>query len=189
MTGSLGADPTTWLRAQAGREPGRYVYASRRSLAADPTGPGPGEIDGLGVALSQPVSYALHWAAAGEVIYIEQPGLGLHPQAAAAIAEALAHAVRRGVRAVLETYSSILLLAIQTLIAEQQLDHNLVVMHWFSRDPDSGVTKVDSHFPDTTSSLGNWPEDFDETELYWQRRYARASNARLREQQALWQSW
>ena len=139
---------------------------------------------GFGVSQVLPVVVALLVAEPGQLVYIEQPELHLHPRAQAAMAGLLADAAKRGVRVVIETHSSILLLAIQTLIAEQQLDHNLVAMHWFSRDPDSGVTKVDSHFPDETGSLGDWPEDFDETELYWQRRYARASNARLREQQA-----
>ncbi len=139
---------------------------------------------GFGVSQVLPVVVALLIAKPGQLVYIEQPELHLHPRAQAAMAGLLADAAKRGVRVVIETHSSILLLAIQTLIAEQQLDHNLVAMHWFSRDPDSGGTKVDSHFPDETGSLGDWPEDFDETELYWQRRYARASNARLREQQA-----
>lgn len=120
---------------------------------------------GRAVASVLPVVVALLVAEPGQLVYIEQPELHLHPDAQAKMAELLADAARRGVRVVVETHSDILLLAIQTLVAqyaadnEHGLDPSLVKLHWFSRD-DEGVTHVQSADLDEAGTFGEWPEDF-----------------------------
>jgi predicted ATPase len=125
---------------------------------------------GFGVSQVLPVLVALIVAEPGQLVYLEQPELHLHPRAQVALAQVLADAAKRGVRVVAETHSSLLLLGIQTLIAEGKLSPELVKLHWFSRNKD-GVTEVDSVDLDEAGTYGDWPVDFDDVDLGTQSRY------------------
>lgn len=125
---------------------------------------------GIGVSQVLPVIVALTAAEQGQLVYIEQPELHLHPRAQVALAQALADAAKRGVRVVVETHSSLLLLGIQTLVAEGDLSPELVKLHWFSRNED-GVTLVNSVDLDDAGAYGDWPIDFDDVDLKIQSRY------------------
>jgi hypothetical protein len=46
------------------------------------------------------------------------------------------------------------------------------MLHWFARDPETGISHVTSRTPDAKGSYGDWPEDFSTVER-------RASNAYL----------
>lgn len=128
---------------------------------------------GIGVSQVLPVVVALVAAEPGQLVYIEQPELHLHPRAQVALAQVLADAAKRGVRVVAETHSSLLLLGIQTLVAEGKLSQDLVKLHWFSRNED-GVTKVDSVDLDEAGTYGEWPVDFDQVDLAAEDRYLNA---------------
>lgn len=119
---------------------------------------------GVGVSQVMPVLVALIAAEAGQTVYIEQPEMHLHPRAQVALASVLADAAKRGVRVVIETHSSLLLQAAMTLIAQDKLDHEDVMLHWFTRD-DEGNTRVDSVEPDRNGAYGDWPEDLGDVEL------------------------
>lgn len=125
---------------------------------------------GFGVSQVLPVLVALIAAEPGQLVYLEQPELHLHPRAQVALATVLADAARRGVRVVAETHSSLLLLGVQTLVAEGKLSPDLVKLHWFSRN-DDGITQVSSAELDDAGTYGNWPEDFDDVDLNAQSRY------------------
>jgi len=126
---------------------------------------------GFGVSQTLPVLVALHAAEPGQLVYLEQPEIHLHPRAQAAMAEVLADAAKRGVRVVAETHSSLLLLAIQALVAEGKLSPELVKLHWFKRGSD-GVTTITSADLDDSGAFGeDWPEDFSDIELQAQSRY------------------
>ena len=125
---------------------------------------------GLGVSQVLPVLVALIVAEPGQLVYLEQPELHLHPRAQVALAQVLADAAKRGVRVVAETHSSLLLLGIQTLVAEGDLPSELVKLHWFTRRED-GVTEVNSADLDEAGAYGEWPEDFDDVDLKIQSRY------------------
>lgn len=88
---------------------------------------------GFGVSQTLPVLVALLVARPGQMVYLEQPEIHLHPRAQANFAAVAARAARRGVRIVLETHSSLILRGIQTLVAAEELDPDLVKMHWFTR--------------------------------------------------------
>jgi hypothetical protein len=137
---------------------------------------------GLGVPQALPVVVGLHTAISGQLVYIEQPELHLHPRAQVAMARILANAAERGVRVVAETHSSLLLLGVQDLIARGELDPSLVILHWFERDPNTGVTKVTSCEPHETGTFDRWPVDFDDIELDLQRSFLDATRKRRREQ-------
>ena len=125
---------------------------------------------GLGVSQVLPVLVALIVAKPGQLVYLEQPELHLHPRAQVALAQVLADTTKRGVRVVAETHSSLLLLGIQTLVAEGDLSPELVKLHWFSRNKD-GITEVSSVDLDEAGAYGDWPVDFDDVDLTIQSRY------------------
>ena len=87
---------------------------------------------GFGVSQVLPVIVALLIADRGQLVYVEQPELHLHPKAQVALAKLLADAAKRGVRVVVETHSSLLLLGVQTLVAEGTLPPDHVALHCLS---------------------------------------------------------
>ncbi|MBP8972477.1 MAG: AAA family ATPase [Anaerolineae bacterium] len=125
---------------------------------------------GFGVSQVLPVLVALLVARRGQLVYLEQPELHLHPKAQHGLANILAEAAQRGVRVIVETHSSILLLGIQTLIAQGKLDCNLVKLHWFTQN-ENGCTTITSRDVDSTGAYGDWPEDFADAELEAQGAY------------------
>jgi predicted ATPase len=133
---------------------------------------------GLGVSHTLPVLVALHAAKPGQLVFVEQPETHLHPRAQFVLAQVLAAAAKRGVRVVIETHSTILLLGVQTLIAEGALEPDKVKLHWFLREKD-GRTVVRSGDLDEAGRFGDWPEDFDDVTLKNEARYLDAAEARL----------
>jgi predicted ATPase len=133
---------------------------------------------GFGVSQILPVLVALIVAQPGQLVHIEQPEIHLHPRAQVALAQILIDAANRGVKVVIETHSELLLLAIQTLVAEGKLSPDLVKLHWFTRRED-GVTEVNSADLDDKGAFGNWPEDFGQVYLNLESRYLDAAEARL----------
>jgi len=133
---------------------------------------------GIGVSQVLPVIVALLVAQPGQLVYLEQPEIHLHPRAQTALAEILADAAKRGVRVVVETHSELLLLAVQSLVAEGKLSPDLVKLHWFTRRED-GVTEVRSAELDEAGAFGDWPEDFSDVSLKLESRYLDAAEARL----------
>lgn len=116
---------------------------------------------GIGTSQVLPVLVALHAAAPGQFVYVEQPELHLHPRAQAALAGVLVSAVNRGVRLIIETHSPALLQALQIQIAEGKLDPERARFHWFQRD-EEGTTRVNTVTPGSDGAYGDWPEDFSE---------------------------
>ena len=133
---------------------------------------------GLGVSQVLPVLVALIVAKPGQLVYLEQPELHLHPRAQVALAQELAAAAKRGIRVVAETHSSLLLLAVQTLVAEGDLSPELVKLHWFTRG-ENGATKITPADLDAAGAYGDWPEDFDDVDLKAQSRYLDAADRLL----------
>ncbi len=131
---------------------------------------------GFGVSQVLPVLVAVIAAEPGRLVYLEQPELHLHPRAQVALARVLADAAKRGVRVVAETHSSLLLLGIQTLVAEGNLSPELVKLHWFTRNKD-GVTEVTSAHVDEVGAYGEWPEDFANVNLNAQSGYIKAARS------------
>jgi hypothetical protein len=145
---------------------------------------GPGDQDlvsiadvGFGVSQSLPVLVALIVAEPGQVVYLEQPEMHLHPRAQRRLAYALADAANRGVIVVAETHSALLLREVQTLVATGKLSTDKVKLHWFQRQED-GRTIVTPADLDENGAYGDWPEDFDEVELNAEKAYLDAVESR-----------
>jgi predicted ATPase len=134
----------------------------------------------VGLAMSQvlPVLVALRAASPGQFVFIEQPELHLHPSAQIQLAAILANAANAGVQVVVETHSSLLLLGIQTLIAEDKLSPKEVKLHWFTRDG-AGATRITSANVDKRGAFGDWPEDFGNISLEAEHRYLTASEKKF----------
>ncbi|HUT34603.1 MAG TPA: AAA family ATPase [Planctomycetota bacterium] len=133
---------------------------------------------GFGVSQALPVVLALVTAMPGQLVYVEQPEIHLHPRAQVQMADLLAAAALRGVKVVAETHSALLLLAIQTLVARRDLPQELVKLLWFKRDDRTGATEVTPGDLDKAGAFGGWPEDFGEVELEAQSRYLDAADRR-----------
>lgn len=134
---------------------------------------------GFGISQVLPIIVALLVAESGQLVYIEQPEIHLHPRAQVALPQLLAKAADNGVRVVVETHSSLLLLGIQALVAEGKLSPDKVKLHWFKRRPQDGVTEVTSADLDDAGAFGDWPEDFSSAEMDADTRYIHAAEARL----------
>jgi hypothetical protein len=133
---------------------------------------------GFGVSQTLPVLVALLAARPGQIVYLEQPEIHLHPRAQRQMAKVLADAANRGVLVVVETHSSLLLRGVQTLVAKSELTPSLVKLHWFHRESTTGATVVTSADLDETGAFGAWPEDFDEVALDSEKSYLDAVELR-----------
>jgi len=134
---------------------------------------------GLGVSQIVPILVALRIAQRGQTVFLEQPEIHLHPRALVEMARLMGEAVGRGVRLVLETHSDLIALALQTLVAEGELEPDLVKLHWFTRNLD-GVTHVASADVDEAGAFGDWPEDFADVQLSAKDRYLTAAEPKMR---------
>lgn len=125
---------------------------------------------GFGVSQTLPVLVALLAAAPSQPVYIEQPELHLHPRAQVALATILIEAANRGVQVIIETHSSLLVLALQAAVAAGQIEPERLSLNWFTRDA-KGQTHVARADLREDGSYGDWPVDFDDVELDLQNRY------------------
>jgi hypothetical protein len=132
---------------------------------------------GIGVSQVLPVVVALIVAKPGQVVYLEQPEIHLHPRAQRKLAHVINAAVQRNVIVVVETHSALLLREIQTLVAQGELPPEKVALHWFQRQ-DDGKTIVSFAELDENGAYGSWPEDFDEVELGAEKDYLDAVESR-----------
>ena len=152
----------TDVEVRVGRLPG-----SRRGGARDMV-----NIADVGFGVSQvlPVVVALRAAQPGQMVYIEQPEIHLHPNAQVRLADLLVQAAKRGVQVVVETHSELILLGIQTSVARGELSPNAVKLHWFERDKE-GATRITTAELDEDGAFGNWPVDLSQVALETMRAY------------------
>lgn len=129
---------------------------------------------GFGVSQVLPVLVALLVVNPGQVVYIEQPETHLHPKAQRALAGIFARAALRDATVIVETHSLIFVRAVQTLVAKKQLDKEQVKLHWVERDV-KGDTTVTTSDLDDAGAYGNWPQDFEETEMAAEQDYIEAA--------------
>ncbi len=133
---------------------------------------------GFGVSQTLPVLVALLAAEEGQLVYLEQPEIHLHPRAQVAFARLAKRAVDRGARVIVETHSALFIRSVQTLVAQGEMDNADVALHWFTRDPKTGDTQITSGELDESGAFGDWPEDFDEVYLDTEASYLDAAAKR-----------
>ena len=134
---------------------------------------------GFGLSQILPVIVALIVAEPGQLVYLEQPEIHLHPRATAALGDLLVKAANRGVQVIAETHSDLLLRRVQSLVAEGKIAPENAKLHWFQLR-DNGVTEISSADLDDAGAYGeDWPEDFSDIALDEESRYLDAAEARL----------
>ena len=114
----------------------------------------------------------------GSMVAIEEPETHLHPKAQRALADIFAQAATRQATVIVETHSLIFVRAVQTLVAKDQLKKELVKLHWVERDA-KGDTTVTTRELDAAGAYGDWPQDFEETEMQSEMDYIAAAEAVL----------
>lgn len=133
---------------------------------------------GFGVSQTLPILVALVAAREGQIVYIEQPEIHLHPNAQWHFAKIIADSIARGVIVVVETHSSVLIRGIQTLVARGDIESGQdVSLHWFSRDCETGYVRISSSCLDELGAFGDWPADFDDVALRAEQEYLDAVEA------------
>jgi predicted ATPase len=133
---------------------------------------------GFGVSQILPVLVALLVAQPGQIVYIEQPETHLHPRAQRALAKIFTEAVKRNVLIIVETHSLIFVRSVQTLVAKSEVSKDSVLLHWVTRDK-NGQTDINTAELDETGAYGDWPQDFESTELETEQDYIDAAEQRL----------
>lgn len=134
---------------------------------------------GFGVSQCLPILVALLAARPGQLVYIEQPELHLHPNAQVRLAEVFIEAAARRVRLVVETHSSLLLRAVQLAVAKGRLAPTDVRLHWFHRDDKTGTTDIATTALDEAGTYGDWPADFDEVAMKVEMEFLNAAEERV----------
>ncbi|MFJ5060227.1 AAA family ATPase [Streptomyces nigra] len=120
---------------------------------------------GFGVSQTLPVVVALLAADPGQTVYLEQPEIHLHPRAQLHFAQLVNRALKRRVRVIIETHSSLLIRAVQTMIARDEMNASDVALHWFTRSRATGETEIATAELSPDGAFGDWPEDFDDVYL------------------------
>lgn len=126
---------------------------------------------GLGVSQILPFLVALRAAKKGQVVFVEQPEIHLHPRAQAALVDVILEAAGRGVRVWLETHSAPILRGFQTKVAEGVLPSSSLALNWFSRHSVTGATVVSVANVGPLGQYGAWPVDFDDVSLEIERHF------------------
>ncbi|HHQ47757.1 MAG TPA: DUF3696 domain-containing protein [Acidobacteria bacterium] len=135
---------------------------------------------GFGVSQVLPVLVALLAAQPGQIVYVEQPEIHLHPRAQVALAEILLERASEGVTVIAETHSGLLLRGVQRAIAQRKAPPDTVRLHWCTRNED-GATVVSTATLDEAGRFGDWPEDFADVELEVEAGYLDAAASALQE--------
>ncbi|MBK4212571.1 DUF3696 domain-containing protein [Bacillus pumilus] len=130
---------------------------------------------GLGVSQTLPVLVALVYATPGQIVYIEQPEIHLHPRGQYEFSKIIKDALNRGVRVVIETHSSLIIKGIQTEVANKEIKNKDVSLNWFTRN-EMGETEVNSTMLDENGAFGAWPLDFTNVELEAEYNYIQAGD-------------
>jgi hypothetical protein len=126
---------------------------------------------GFGISQTLPILVALLVAKPGQIVYIEQPEIHLHPSAQLELGNIITRAAKNGIRVIIETHSDYLITGIQTEVAKGNIDPKNVIFHWFSKNR-SGVTSIKSTtlLEDGTYKK-NWPEDLSNAYLHAQSQF------------------
>ena len=131
---------------------------------------------GLGISQVMPVLAALQVAQPHHLVVLEQPELHLHPRGIHKLAKVIVDAVNRGARIIMETHSELLLLGVQTMVAQGRLDPAQVSLNWFSLD-EQGHSLIHQADVEKDGSFGDWPVDFLDVEMSAQRQYLDAASS------------
>ena len=115
---------------------------------------------GFGLTYSLPIIVACLAAPEGSLLLLENPEAHLHPQGQAALGELVALCANDGVQIIVETHSDHLLNGLRLAVKANLISPENVVLHFFTREVETGEAFVQSPAIFKNGRLSNWPEGF-----------------------------
>jgi predicted ATPase len=115
---------------------------------------------GFGLTYSLPIIVACLAAPAGSLLLLENPEAHLHPQGQAALGSLLALCANDGVQIIVETHSDHLLNGLRLAVKANLASPEDVVLHFFTRQVETGEVFVQSPAILKNGRISNWPEGF-----------------------------
>lgn len=115
---------------------------------------------GFGLTYSLPIIVACLAAPAGSLLLLENPEAHLHPQGQAALGRLVALSANDGVQIIVETHSDHLLNGLRLAVKANLASPEDVVLHFFTRQVETGEVFVQSPAILRNGRISNWPEGF-----------------------------
>jgi predicted ATPase len=115
---------------------------------------------GFGLTYSLPIVVACLAAPAGALLLLENPEAHLHPQGQAAFGSLLARCAADDVQVIVETHSDHVLNGIRLAVKQNLIKADDVVLKYFSRDVETGESKLQSPKLLPDGQLSDWPIGF-----------------------------
>jgi predicted ATPase len=115
---------------------------------------------GFGLTYSLPILVAGLAAPKESLLLLENPEAHLHPQGQAALGKLMALCANDGVQIIVETHSDHLLNGLRLAVKENLIRPESVVLHFFTREVETGEAFVQSPAMLKNGRLSNWPEGF-----------------------------
>ena len=115
---------------------------------------------GFGISYILPVVLLLLCSKPGDVLLIENPEAHIHPKGQSKIAGLMAMAANNGVQVIIETHSDHIINGVIVAIKQRKISHEKVVINFFHRNIEDGLSEIKQIFADERGELNNWPEDF-----------------------------
>lgn len=114
---------------------------------------------GHGVADLFPLLVHCCYVPEGSILILEQPGVHLHPQAQAELADLLIEVItERNLQILIESHSEHLLTRLQLHIAEQKIAASDTALYFCENE--NGVSTIKSLDVDELGNITNWPPNF-----------------------------
>jgi predicted ATPase len=136
-----------------------YEYVGRRGFLESNSKIRPTNV-GFGLTYSLPIVVACLSAQPGSLLLIENPEAHLHPLGQFAMGDLLARASREGVQIVVETHSDHVLNGIRLAVKRGVIESSEVVVHYFTRDVETGYASIESPAILEDGRLSSWPKGF-----------------------------
>lgn len=115
---------------------------------------------GFGLTYSLPIIVACLAAPEGSLLLLENPEAHLHPQGQAALGQLIALCANDGVQIIVETHSDHLLNGFRLAVKANLISPDNIVLHFFTREVETGEAFVQSPAMFKNGRLSNWPEGF-----------------------------
>ena len=114
---------------------------------------------GYGLADLLPILVHCYYVPEGSTLILEQPGIHLHPQAQAQLADLFLEVIaERHLQILIESHSEQLLTRLQRRIAEKKVAQDTIALY-FCRNTD-GASTIEKLEVDELGDIHNWPEYF-----------------------------
>ncbi len=121
---------------------------------------------GFGISYVLPILVTGLIAKKGSFMIVENPEAHLHPAAQSKIGRFLAIVANAGVNVIIETHSDHVINGIQVACAKNEIEHNSVIIDFFSQNDNSIQPEIESITINRKGELSNWPKGFfDQTQI------------------------